>query len=261
MDAEAWTFSSVSAPLARLVGAAIDHAGGWLPFSRFMAMVLYAPGLGYYASGRPIVGRMPESGSDFVTAPELSPLFAQALARQVAQALEASGSDEVWEFGAGSGALAAQLMAALGERVRRYSIVELSAPLRERQRAATARVRRARALARRAARHDGAASSSATRCSTRCRSTCCTSTAHRGSSAASRAARASFHSPGPIGRRRSGRRSRRRRSRRARRPSCTRRPRRSSPPSPTGSSTAPPSSSTTAFRRASTTTRSAPAAR
>ena len=102
-----------------------------------MAMVLYAPGLGYYASGRPILGRGPESGSDFVTAPELSPLFARALARQVRQALDASGSDEVWEFGAGSGALAAGLLAELGQRIGRYSIVEVSAPLRERQRAAT----------------------------------------------------------------------------------------------------------------------------
>jgi SAM-dependent MidA family methyltransferase len=128
---------SVSAPLARLIGAAIDRAGGWIPFSRFMALALYAPGLGYYASGRPIVGRMPAGGSDFVTAPELSPLFARALANQLAQALEASGSDELWEFGAGSGALAAGLLSALGERVRRYSVVEVSAPLRERQRAAT----------------------------------------------------------------------------------------------------------------------------
>jgi SAM-dependent MidA family methyltransferase len=129
--------SSVSAALARLVGVAIDRAGGWIPFSRFMALALYAPGLGYYASGRTIVGRMPESGSDFVTAPELSPLFAQALARQLAQALEASACDEIWEFGAGSGALAAQLLAALGDRLRRYSIVEVSAPLRQRQRDAT----------------------------------------------------------------------------------------------------------------------------
>jgi SAM-dependent MidA family methyltransferase len=129
--------SSVSAALARLVGGAIERAGGWIPFSRFMALVLYAPGLGYYASGRTIVGRMPSGGSDFVTAPELSPLFGQALARQLAQALDASGCDEIWEFGAGSGALAAQLLAALGDRVRRYSIVELSVPLRERQREAT----------------------------------------------------------------------------------------------------------------------------
>jgi SAM-dependent MidA family methyltransferase len=129
--------SSVSAALARLVAVAIDRAGGWIPFSRFMALALYAPGLGYYASGRPIVGRMPQTGSDFVTAPELSPLFGRTLARQLAQALDASGSDEIWEFGAGSGALAAQLLGALGERVRRYSIVEVAAPLRERQRTAT----------------------------------------------------------------------------------------------------------------------------
>jgi SAM-dependent MidA family methyltransferase len=129
--------SSVSATLVARIGAAIDRGGGWLPFSRFMAMALYEPGLGYYASGRRIVGRMPEGGSDFVTAPELSPLFARALARQVGQALEASGSDEVWEFGAGSGALAAELLRALGRRVRHYGIVEVSAPLRERQRQAT----------------------------------------------------------------------------------------------------------------------------
>ncbi|MEO5844952.1 MAG: SAM-dependent methyltransferase [Caldimonas sp.] len=129
--------SSVSAALARLIGVAIDRAGGWIPFSRFMALALYAPGLGYYASGRKIVGRMPASGSDFVTAPELSPLFGRALARQLAQALDAGGSGDVWEFGAGSGALAAELLATLGERVRRYSIVEVSAPLRERQREAT----------------------------------------------------------------------------------------------------------------------------
>jgi SAM-dependent MidA family methyltransferase len=129
--------SSVSAALARLIGVAIERDGGWLPFSRFMALALYAPGLGYYASGRTILGRMPGSGSDFVTAPELSPLFGRTLARQLAQALDASGSDEVWEFGAGSGALAAELLATLGERVRRYSIVELSAPLRARQREAT----------------------------------------------------------------------------------------------------------------------------
>ncbi len=129
--------NSVSASLVARIGAAIDAGGGWLPFSRFMAMALYEPGLGYYASGRRIIGRMPEGGSDFVTAPELSPLFAQALARQVGEAMAASGSDELWEFGAGSGALAAGLLGALGSRVRRYSIIEVSAPLCERQRVAT----------------------------------------------------------------------------------------------------------------------------
>jgi len=78
-------------------------------------------------------GLMPESGSDFVTAPELSPLFGKALAAQVAQALDATGTREVWEFGAGSGALALQLLDALGDKVDRYTIVDLSGTLRARQ--------------------------------------------------------------------------------------------------------------------------------
>ena len=129
--------ASVSATLTRLIRTAIERNGGWLPFDRFMAMALYAPGLGYYANPGRKFGTLPQSGSDFVTAPELSPLFGAALARQVAQALQASGTDELWEFGAGSGALAAQLLDALagmGQAVRRYSVVELSAALRERQR-------------------------------------------------------------------------------------------------------------------------------
>ncbi len=130
--------ASVSAPPSQRLGAlirqAIERQGGWLPFDRFMALALYAPGLGYYARGSRQFGHLPSSGSDFVTAPELSPLFGQALARQMAQALEGSGTDEVWEFGAGSGALALQLLEALGPRVRRYTIVDLSGSLRERQR-------------------------------------------------------------------------------------------------------------------------------
>ncbi|MFT3953374.1 MAG: SAM-dependent methyltransferase [Piscinibacter sp.] len=125
---------SVSAALRRHIREAIAEAGGWIGFERFMAMALYAPGLGYYSRDSRKFGLMPASGSDFVTAPELSPLFGRALARQLAQALDAAQSGEVWEFGAGSGALAAQLLEALGERVRRYTIVELSASLRERQR-------------------------------------------------------------------------------------------------------------------------------
>ena len=102
-----------------------------------MAMALYAPGLGYYANHGRKFGMLPQSGSDFVTAPELSPLFGRALARQVAQALRASETREVWEFGAGSGALAHQLLDALerlGQAVERYTIVDLSGMLRERQR-------------------------------------------------------------------------------------------------------------------------------
>ena len=118
-----------------LVRRAVARDGGWLAFDRFMALALYAPGLGYYAGEHRVFGTLPASGSDFVTAPELSPLFGRALAHQVAQALQASGSDEVWEFGAGSGALAAQLLGALGDKVRRYTIVDLSGSLRERQQA------------------------------------------------------------------------------------------------------------------------------
>jgi len=100
-----------------------------------MELALYAPGLGYYARNDHQFGALPASGSDFVTAPELSPLFGRALARQVGQALEAAATDEVLEFGAGSGVLAAQLLDALGSRVARYSIVDLSGALAGRQRA------------------------------------------------------------------------------------------------------------------------------
>jgi SAM-dependent MidA family methyltransferase len=124
---------SLSARLQARLRAAIAAAGGWLAFDRFMALALYEPGLGYYARGSRQFGTMPASGSDFVTAPELSPLFGRTLARQVAQALQASGTDEVYEFGAGSGALAEQLLGVLGDSVRRYSIIELSGTLRERQ--------------------------------------------------------------------------------------------------------------------------------
>jgi len=117
-----------------LIRRAIERQGGWLPFDRFMALALYAPGLGYYARGDRQFGVSPASGSDFVTAPELSPLFGAALARQVAQALAASGSAEVFEFGAGTGALALQLIDALGPALQRYTIVDLSGTLRERQR-------------------------------------------------------------------------------------------------------------------------------
>ena len=122
--------------LYTLIQRSIDRAGGWLGFDRFMALALYAPGLGYYANQQPKFGAMPQSGSDFVTAPELSPLFGAALAQQVAEALQATGTDEVWEFGAGSGALAHQLLQALqqlGCPVKRYNIMDLSSTLKARQ--------------------------------------------------------------------------------------------------------------------------------
>jgi SAM-dependent MidA family methyltransferase len=124
--------------LQKLIAQAASSGGGWLPFDRFMALALYAPGLGYYANDSRKFGQMPSSGSDFVTAPEMSPLFGAALAVQVADALQATGTDEVWEFGAGSGALASQLLQALGDKVRRYTIVDLSGSLRARQRQALA---------------------------------------------------------------------------------------------------------------------------
>lgn len=124
--------------LDRLIGQAIQRAGGWIGFDRFMALALYAPGLGYYANASRKFGHLPSSGSDFVTAPELTPLFGQTLAVQVGEALERSGTDEVWEFGAGSGALALQLLDTLGERIARYRIVDLSGTLRARQQATLA---------------------------------------------------------------------------------------------------------------------------
>jgi SAM-dependent MidA family methyltransferase len=137
--------TSLTSALLTRVGQCLRAAGGWLPFDRFMALALYEPGLGYYANPSPKFGHLPQGrdgqGSDFVTAPELTPLFGQTLASQVAQALQATGTDEVWEFGAGSGALAAQLLdalAALGQLPRRYTIVDLSGSLRERQQATLA---------------------------------------------------------------------------------------------------------------------------
>ncbi|MFZ2986656.1 class I SAM-dependent methyltransferase [Ideonella sp.] len=127
---------SVSTALRARVRAAIEAAGGWLPFDRYMAMALYEPGLGYYANQSRKFGLMPESGSDFVTAPELSPLFGRALAVQLSQALTESGTDEIFEFGAGSGALAETLIDALlacGHSTLRYAIIDLSGTLRERQ--------------------------------------------------------------------------------------------------------------------------------
>ncbi|MEP6505520.1 MAG: SAM-dependent methyltransferase, partial [Betaproteobacteria bacterium] len=137
-----------NALVARIAGRVAAN-GGWLPFDDFMAEALYAPGLGYYSGGHRIFGLGPEGGSDFVTAPELSPFFGRTLAVQVREALAASGSDRVWEFGAGSGALAEQLLEALDaddaddDGVLRVqvdlTIVELSGALRERQQARLAR--------------------------------------------------------------------------------------------------------------------------
>ncbi|MBB1162304.1 class I SAM-dependent methyltransferase [Aquariibacter albus] len=130
--------SPASQALARQIAEAVQAAGGWMGFEDYMARALYTPGLGYYSRGDRQFGTLATDGSDFVTAPELSPHFGRALAAQVAEALAATGVDEVWEFGAGSGALAAELLnglAALGAAPRRYTIVDLSGTLRAKQQA------------------------------------------------------------------------------------------------------------------------------
>ena len=128
--------ASVASPLWDLVAGEIDSAGGWLPFDHFMALALYAPGLGYYSNASRKFGHLPRSGSDFVTAPEMSALFGQALAAQVGPVLQACGSGCIFEFGAGSGALAEQLLDSMdssGIAVAHYRIIDLSGSLRERQ--------------------------------------------------------------------------------------------------------------------------------
>ncbi|WP_300649260.1 SAM-dependent methyltransferase [Hydrogenophaga sp.] len=138
---DAFVMTDPAVELTSIIRRHLEAQGGWLPFDRFMAMALYEPGLGYYTNASAQFGHTPQGGSDFVTAPELTPLFGHTLARQVAQALDATGTDEVWEFGAGTGALALQVIDALavqGRPLRRYTIVDLSGSLRERQRATLA---------------------------------------------------------------------------------------------------------------------------
>ena len=122
--------------LHSLIKSEIAGSGGWLPFDAFMQAALYTPGLGYYSGGLQKFGQMPQSGSDFVTAPELSPLFGHCLASQVAQVLESTGTAHVYEFGAGSGKLALQLcehLAHISCRLEQYFIIEISSELRARQ--------------------------------------------------------------------------------------------------------------------------------
>ena len=114
------------------IADAIADAGGWISFARFMELALYAPGLGYYSGGARKFG----AAGDFVTAPELTPAFAQSLATQVVQIMAVS-TPQILEVGAGSGRLAADLLAELAQRgatPERYLILELSGELRERQR-------------------------------------------------------------------------------------------------------------------------------
>lgn len=121
-----------SARLSAHIRAEMAANGGALPFDRFMELALYAPGLGYYSAGARKFG----VEGDFVTAPELSPLFSRCLARQCRQILAETGGG-VLELGAGSGVMAADILSEL-ERLdslpTRYAMLEVSADLRERQR-------------------------------------------------------------------------------------------------------------------------------
>jgi len=110
----------------------IDAAGGAIDFARFMAMALYQPGLGYYSAGSSKFGE----GGDFITAPEVSPLFSHCLARQCQQVLADIGCGDILEFGAGTGAMASEVLLEL-ERLDslpgQYFILELSPDLKQRQ--------------------------------------------------------------------------------------------------------------------------------
>ena len=123
----------VSAHLHTLIESEISAAGGWISFARYMALALYAPGLGYYSAGSRKLG----PAGDFITAPELSPLFGRTLARQLAELIRQDLPD-ILELGAGSGALATVVLpelAALDCLPQRYLILEVSADLRQRQQA------------------------------------------------------------------------------------------------------------------------------
>ena len=130
------TALAVSHALSTHIRNTLQHAGGWLSFSEYMELALYAPGLGYYSAGSHKLGRH----GDFVTAPELTPLFAQTVARQIAQLLPQTAGT-LLEFGAGSGRLAADLLQALealNTLPTRLLIVEISPDLIERQHATLA---------------------------------------------------------------------------------------------------------------------------
>jgi SAM-dependent MidA family methyltransferase len=124
--------AAISRRLVDLLQAEAQAAGGSIPFDRFMELALYAPGLGYYAAGSAKLG----AGGDFTTAPEFSPLFGRCLAAQCREVLSSLPEGDILEFGAGSGALAAEILATLhreGPLPERYLILEPSPDLQARQ--------------------------------------------------------------------------------------------------------------------------------
>ena len=115
---------AASRALLDRIGAELGASGNWISFARYMELALHEPGLGYYAGGTRKFG----AGGDFVTAPELTPLFGRTLARQVVEILQPG--EAILEFGAGSGVLAASV---LDEISVPYFILETSSELRQRQ--------------------------------------------------------------------------------------------------------------------------------
>lgn len=114
--------------LQQLIVNEIQQNQGWIPFSRFMEMALYTPQYGYYTGGAHKIGK----DGDFVTAPTLTPLFGQTLARQLQDLLHQTDGN-VYEFGAGTGALAASILASIPEHINHYYIIEVSPELAQRQ--------------------------------------------------------------------------------------------------------------------------------
>lgn len=126
-----------AAAMRAALRARFAQRGGWISFDEYLEQVLYAPGLGYYSAGAAKLGR----AGDFTTAPEISPMFGACIARQCASLLREGG--ELLELGAGTGALAEVLLlrlAAARALPARYLILEVSADLRDRQRARLSRL-------------------------------------------------------------------------------------------------------------------------
>jgi SAM-dependent MidA family methyltransferase len=120
-----------SRALQDLIAEEIRHQGGWISFARYMELALYAPVLGYYSGGAAKLGK----DGDFITAPEITPLFGKTLA-QVAAGLMQQSAPYILEFGAGTGRLAHDILTelnAMGVAIAGYAIVELSGELRARQ--------------------------------------------------------------------------------------------------------------------------------
>lgn len=117
-----------SANLQTLLAKEIKKHRNWIPFSRFMELVLYTPQYGYYTGGSHKIG----NNGDFITAPTLTPLFAQTLARQLQELLPQTAGN-IYEFGAGTGQLAADLLGSISDGINRYYIIEISPELAARQ--------------------------------------------------------------------------------------------------------------------------------